>query len=178
MERETPHSLDRSALLVLFDYTSFTWQSYAAPVLSLGADTFVRPVTGSGWPSLRDALWHIALGWDGWLRDAAGASDPLDATPESVRSWDDLQEHRLKVRGWMRRLLDEMPDEELDAPVVLNAGTAFEARRSPAEILTHILLHERGHHGDICTLLTALGAAVPMSDFLVYAYFRDRRPET
>lgn len=45
---------------------------------------------------------------------------------------------------------------------------------SVAEVLAHILLYERSHHGDINALLERAGAELRASDYLVYVYFRDR----
>jgi uncharacterized damage-inducible protein DinB len=109
------------------------------------------------------------------LRDELGLEDPLDATPEDITSWDDLQAHRRKVRGWMRRVIDESTDEELVAqrsPVWPDNPAAMLVSR--ADVLAHILLHERAHHGDVSTALSALGGEAPATDYLVYLFFKRR----
>jgi uncharacterized damage-inducible protein DinB len=50
-----------------------------------------------------------------------------------------------------------------------------ELELSPADIMTHILLHERGHHGDIGTLFHAAGAPLPDIDYMTYVFFRNRK---
>jgi uncharacterized damage-inducible protein DinB len=135
-------------------------------------DAFTARIPGSGWGSLRDALFHLAGGWDGWLRDRAGADDSLDLVAESIASWDDLQLHRLKVRGWLQRVLDDTSDEALRARTFETGEGAAAIKSSVGDILTHILLHERGHHGDISTLLSQLGGAAPNVDYFVYVWFQ------
>jgi uncharacterized damage-inducible protein DinB len=106
------------------------------------------------------------------LRDRCGADDPLDVTPEQFTTWDELQPQRAKVRGWLRRVIDETSDDEMVAQdQVMRSGMMV----SRAEVLEHILLHERGHHGDISTLIERVGGAPGASDYLVYMFFRRRR---
>jgi uncharacterized damage-inducible protein DinB len=167
--------MDRDALNELFDYTAFTWESYGRALKTLPPDALARPLD-TGWPTLRDVLFHVAAGWDGWLRDRLGLDDPLDATPESLATWDDAQALRAKVRGWLRRVIDEAPDDVLRAKTdPMGEGALATTLVSPADVLTHILLHERGHHGDVTTALSQLGAQIGPSDFLVYEWFRQQR---
>jgi uncharacterized damage-inducible protein DinB len=162
----------RESLQDLIDYTTFTWAAYGRAVRALPADAFTSTVPGSGWPSLRHALFHLAGGWDEWLRDRAGADDPLDLVPESIASWDELQGHREKVRGWLQRVLDETSDDDLSARTFETGEGAAAIKSSVGDILTHILMHERGHHGDISTILSQLGAGSPNIDYFVYLWFQ------
>jgi uncharacterized damage-inducible protein DinB len=173
---ESAPIFDRPALNELIDYTDFTWRTYRNAVRALPADALARPIPGSGWPALRNVLFHIAGGWDSWLRDRLGLEDALDVASESIRTWDQLEAHRTKVRGWLRRVIDETSDDDLAAPTDLfAAGTPAETRVSPGQILAHIILHERGHHGDVTTLLAALGATPPAVDYLTYVFFKQRK---
>ncbi|MEX2227033.1 MAG: DinB family protein [Dehalococcoidia bacterium] len=90
---------------------------------------------------------------------------------EELTTWEDIDSIRSKTRPLLHRIIDETPDEELNMPT--KAALAAPAR-APSEIIAHILLHERGHHGDVTTLLSALGVTLPLSDYLVFAFFRDR----
>ena len=164
--------LDRAALEELYDYTSFTWQTYGNVVRGLPAGALTQPVEGSGWPALRDVLFHVAGGWDGWLRDQAGSTAPLDEGAESATSWEYLNGYRERVRGWMRRILDETSDIDLHRRNLPEFNGAMMVTK--AEILGHILLHERGHHGDITTLVSTLGGTPPPIDYLTYVFFKQR----
>ena len=69
------------------------------------------------------------------------------------------------------RIIDETPDERFDTRGTDASGRP---RGAPSEIIAHILLHERGHHGDISTLLDAFGVSLPPTDYLVYAFVGKR----
>jgi uncharacterized damage-inducible protein DinB len=161
--------MNRDALLELFDYTTFTWATYGVAMQQLPPDAFVRTIEGSGWTSLKQPLFHIAAGWDEWICELTGA-EPQTIECADVATWEELKAIRSKMRPLLLRIIEETPDEELHSTTDATVGG-----RSRSDIIAHILLHERGHHGDVTTLLSALGAEVPMSDYLVYAWFRDRQ---
>jgi uncharacterized damage-inducible protein DinB len=169
--------LNREALRELCDYTDFTWAAYANAVRALPPGAFTQPVEGSGWPSLHLALFHIAAAWDGWICARAGV--PLTTSqPADVTSWEQLEAIRGALRPPLRRIIEETPDDALHAPTqTMSPGTPAERSESIAGVAAHILLHERGHHGDVTTLLHALGGQPPNVDYLVYAFFRSRRPQ-
>ncbi|MEX2159647.1 MAG: DinB family protein [Dehalococcoidia bacterium] len=167
---------NRAALEDLFDYTTFTWESYGRSLKQLPPDALTRPIAGSGWSSLWEVLVHLAVAWDEWLRDRLGLDNALDVDAASLVSWDDIQAIRERTRGWLKRVLEETADEELHGRAALMfEGTAAEIRATAADILAHMLLHERGHHGDISTLLVQLGAMAPNVDYIVYLWFKQRR---
>jgi uncharacterized damage-inducible protein DinB len=166
-------TIDRAALREMFDYTTFTSASYANSVRHLPEDAFCRAVDGSGWPSLRDALFHIASAWDGWIVEASGSPHAI-VERSDITSWDDVERCRAAMRGRLESVIDRTPDDRLYAPSwpIVPAG---EPEMSPAHAIAHILLHERGHHGDVSTLLSALGAPVPGIDYMTYVFFRNRK---
>lgn len=95
-------------------------------------------------------------------------------TLEAITSWDQLDAVRRRNRGWLKLLLDETPGEVFHAETTVWEGTPAEMRASIAEVVTHLLLHERGHHGDVSTLIERLGGTPPAVDYLVYRWFRQR----
>jgi uncharacterized damage-inducible protein DinB len=169
-------SMDRQTLDELFDYTTFTWASYANAVRTLPPHALTRPLDGSGWRDLREPLFHIAAGWDGWLCQRAGESF-TEPHPEDLTTWSDLNDVRARTRAWLRRVIDETPDADLHArkPGTIGGDARSDFPASVADVLTHILLHERGHHGDVTTLLASLGATPPNVDYLIYRWFASRR---
>lgn len=119
-----------------------------------------------------------ADGMGGCASDS-GLDDPLDSEVEAMHSWTDLQPMRLKTRGWLRRIIDETTDEELaSASQPMWTATPASMEVSVGAILTHIMLHERGHHGDVSTALSLLGAEPSNIDYLVYVFFRQRGRQT
>lgn len=161
--------MNRGALRELFDFTTFTWASYRRSAPALAAELFRGDIAGSNWASLRDALFHLASGWDEWIIEQS--SEPLAIVgADSVTNWDELDAVRASMRTRLRRIIDDTPDDVFDTPTDVGGGL----RRSPREVVAHILLHERGHHGDITTLLTALGVTPHIVDYLVFVFAREQ----
>lgn len=163
----------RATLRELFGLTTYTWATYEKAIARLPDGAPAQPVAGSGWPALRDALFHAAAAWDDWLRDHAGASHTLDWSAGSIETWDDMQAIRRPVREWLSTILERTPEDELQRPQ--DGLTRAPMAVSVADVLAHILLHERGHHGDITTLITKLGGPMLAGDHLNYIYVTRQR---
>jgi uncharacterized damage-inducible protein DinB len=145
--------VDRAALEELFAYTDWTWRQYEATIRPLGDEALVKPVPGSGWPALRDALAHVNWAYDRWIADPSRTSDiPI----QTVNSWAEAAAFRRRVRKRFRDYLGSLSDEELAAPREMNIDGAV-ISHAPADILTLLLMHEREHHGDLNTLLYQRG---------------------
>ncbi len=171
--RPSPALLDRSALLELFDYTTFTWASYGRALEALPPDAFARPIEGSGRPSLREALFHLAIAWDEWLAEQSGEPHrPIELS--EINEWPQLDEFRQRLRAMLHTIMENSTDDQMKAPAFNNAP-GLPAELSRSELLAHMLLHERGHHGDVSTLLHAIGADPPGVDYIVYAVWRNRQ---
>jgi uncharacterized damage-inducible protein DinB len=153
--------MDRAGIEELFAFTDYSWGEHRKVIGALGDDLLTKPAPGSGWPALSDALAHINWAYLRWLADPNGTSDP---DVERVTSSDELEAYRRRVRDHARSYLDSLSDPELFARRRMNVdGEILEY--SPAEILTHVLLHERQHHGDISTLLYQLGVEAPIVEY-------------
>src|SRR5581483_10642765 len=124
----------RDTLNALFDYTDFTWEAYGRTLRSLPVEAVAVPVEGSGWPALRNVLFHIAAGWDGWMAETLRLDAPAEVDVATITTWEILQSKRQEVRGWLRRIIDETPDDQLVAQTrPMWQGTAAEMRTSPSE---------------------------------------------
>jgi len=155
--------MDRAAIEELFAFSDFCWRQHEEPIRALGDDALAKPVPGSGWPALREALAHVNFGYDRWLSILEGTRmTGFDA--ESVRSWDDLEVYRRRERARFRENLDTLSDTELATGRPMNVDGEMLLYR-PADILTHVLLHERGHDGDISTLLYQMGVEPPVVEY-------------
>jgi uncharacterized damage-inducible protein DinB len=150
--------MDRAAISQLFDFTEYGWQKYEVTIRPLGDQVLTTPAPGSGWPSLRDALAHINWAYVRWLADPVRTTS---AKVERVTSWHELDDYRRRVRTQARAYMDSLSDDELTAPRAMNVDGDM-LTYSPADILTHVLLHERQHHGDLNTLLYQLGVEIPV----------------
>ncbi|MGB2695447.1 MAG: DinB family protein [Dehalococcoidia bacterium] len=170
--------LGREALRELYGYTEFTWNACASAVRTLPESALTRAIAGSGWPSLADTLRHIVSAYDGWLHETLAAGPVVVERIEDVTTWEQLEEWRSKTRASFLRLLEDTPDAKLLDPSTrvwkeYDGGMLM----SIADVLAHVLLHERGHNGDVTTLLFQLGAEPPMTDYGVYLYVKRRRED-
>jgi uncharacterized damage-inducible protein DinB len=153
--------MDRAAIEALFAFTDYSWREHERVIRPLGDEGLTKPAPGSGWPALRDALAHIVWAYVRWLADPAGTTDkPV----ERIESWDDLEDYRRRMRDHAREYLDSLGDDELSTPREMNVDGETLVY-SPADILVHVLLHERQHHGDLNTLLYQLGIEIPIVEY-------------
>jgi len=159
--------VDRTAIEDLFAFTDFSWHRHEETIRALGDVALSKPVPGSGWPALRDALTHINWAYERWLSDPKGTTTTAGFDVESIRSWDDLESYRQRVRGWCREYLDSLSDRELMTPREVNIDGEM-MPFSPTDILVHVLLHEREHHGDISTLFYQMGVEPPLVEYRFY----------
>jgi uncharacterized damage-inducible protein DinB len=160
--------LNRDAIEELYGYTEFTWSVYGMQVELLPPGELAVPVPGSGWPALIDAFRHLLFAYDRWLHERLGAEAVIVPQIRDVASWEAFEDRRTNVRASFRRVLDETPDVELFKPRITVGDPP--GMMSAGDVLAHVLLHERGHHGDISTLFFAKGIEMPSMDYRVYLY--------
>lgn len=148
--------MHKTDLIDLFNYTGFAWDQFREAVPD-EAD-LVRAAPGSGWPALRNCLGHIVLAYERWVP----AIIELKARPlpepaaDDFASWPQIQAYREGVRNELLGALEGWSDEELAAMHEVDVDGDM-LRYSRAELVLHLLLHERGHHGDVTTLFWQLG---------------------
>jgi uncharacterized damage-inducible protein DinB len=153
--------MDRAAIEELFAFTDYSWRAHEDAIRPHGDEVLTKTAPGSGWPALRDALAHINWAYVRWLANpGATTARPV----ESIESWEQLDDYRRRVRTHARDYLDSLSDSELTTPrgMTVDGETIL---YSPGEILVHVLLHERQHHGDVATLLYQLGIDVPVVEY-------------
>ena len=167
--------MDRAAIEELYDMTDFTWETCVGFLDRLPDGALMAPVPGSGWPALINAFGHINYAYDRWLHERLKARDVIVPDFSVIKSWADIAEWRTQARASFRTILDGTPDDRLyvaDLPVWYDER----ARMSIADMLTHVLLHERAHHGDISTLFYHYGIEMPSMDYGMYLWKRQKRP--
>jgi len=159
--------MNRAAIEELFAFTDFCWQQHEKAIRPLGDGRLCEPVTGSGWPALRDAFMHINWAYERWLSDPHRVTDHVSFEIESVRSWDDIETYRQQVRGRCRESIDSISDGEVSTLHEIDIDGEIHTFSS-ADIIAHVLLHEREHHGDISTLLFQMGIEPPIVEYRFY----------
>ncbi|MEP7216602.1 MAG: DinB family protein [Anaerolineaceae bacterium] len=163
--------MDRAAIKELYDYTDFAWERIAATIDTLPPPQFGERVPGSGWPALRDCFEHFVSAYDGWINGewALGLRKLMHTGPESLQSWAQMRSYRRESRAAFLGAL-ECPDADLYAKREYRF-TDIPEMLSRADILANLLIHERGHHGDLNTLFHQLGVR---SFAIDYRYFLTR----
>ncbi|MEO8456638.1 MAG: DinB family protein [Chloroflexota bacterium] len=164
--------MNRAAIEELYDYDGWAWERLAESVQLLPQGTFERPAKGSGWPSLRNVLGHIAHGYHIWLSRVDAAGPPTFDSADA--DWAAIDDYYADVRTRFRAYLESLSDAELQADRDVPTWEGQVLRYTPAEVLSHILVHARAHHGDLYTLYHQLELDVDMP-LLDYRYYVDSR---
>jgi uncharacterized damage-inducible protein DinB len=155
--------MDKQALHDLFAYTGWAWEQIRTAIPD--DETLIVVAPGSGWPALRNCLGHIILAYDRWLPAIVDLeSRPLpELPPDDYLTWSQIDAHRRRTRDPLESHLNDWTDADLSQQHDVDIG-GEPIRYSRAELITHLLLHERGHHGDVTTLLWQLGldAEIPL----------------
>lgn len=165
--------MDRDAIRELFDYTGWAWERIAR-LIDEHSQSYATSAPGSGWPTVAACLSHVLATYDGWLNGPwAGVgigemSYPAE-WPKPIEAWPALQAYRERVRASFLVALDR-PDDLLYGPRYREEGSPG-GLLSLADILTNLVLHERGHHGDLNTLFAQHGVT---GYFLDYAFYRSQ----
>jgi uncharacterized damage-inducible protein DinB len=148
--------MDKTALEDLFAYTGWAWDQIRASVPD--DKTLVAVAHGSGWPTLRNCLAHMVLAYDRWVPAIVDLkSRPLpDLAPDDFLTWPQINSHRRRTRDGLQSHLEAWTDADLNEVQEVDVDEE-PVRYTRGELITHLLLHERGHHGDVTTLFWQLG---------------------
>ncbi|MEO8541526.1 MAG: DinB family protein [bacterium] len=148
--------MNRADLLDLFDYTEFAWQQLMA--VTDDNEVLLRPAENSGWPTLRDCLGHIVRAYSRWAPAIIERKTGFmpEIADSDFRTWAALNEEHASARHRLRQSIQTWNEDELTK---LNDVEVYgeTMRYSRSELILHVLLHERGHHGDATTLFWQLG---------------------
>jgi len=176
---DTISPMDRAALDELFDYTGWAWERIERVIDALPPEQFGAPVPGSGWPSLSACVEHFTAAYDGWLNgdwalNLGNSHYPRDGedfpnTPE-LKVWEAMKEYRAVCRAQCREVLGR-EDAWLFTKTDNDYGDGVIERWAPGDTIANLLLHERGHHGDLNTLFHQVGVRSYIID---YRYFLTR----
>lgn len=164
--------MERNAISELFDYTGWAWERIVR-LIDEHPQSYATPAPGSGWPSIAACLSHLVGSYDGWLNGAWGGiqlgemSYPGD-WPAPIDDWAAMKAYRLRTRSSFQQAL-ACSDEVLYLRNIREAGSPPESEPlSRADVLTNLVLHERGHHGDLSTLFYQHGITGFMVDYTFY----------
>jgi uncharacterized damage-inducible protein DinB len=166
--------MQRDAIEELFDYTAWAWERIERVIDRLAVGTFANPVEGSGWPRLFDCVNHFSSAYDGWINGewALALGEIKYPGDEAASDWPTMKAYRAECREMFRGAV-KIDDATLHEKREWDFGDSKEML-SRGDILANLLIHERGHHGDLNTLFHQLGVKSYIID---YRYFVSRRDE-
>ena len=167
--------MDKAALQELFSYTDWAWKQIKGAIPD--DETLGAVAPGSGWPDLRHCLAHIILAYDRWSPAIVDLdSRPMPDLPsDDFLTWSQIDAHRRRTRDALQSHLDAWTDADLGKQHMVDID-GRPVRYSRGELITHLLLHERGHHGDVTTLFWQLG--LDSETLLEYRFHLGRHQET
>lgn len=148
--------MDKAALQDLVAYTDWAWDQIRSVIPD--DESLSAIAAGSGWPALRNCLGHIILAYDRWVPAIVDLKTrPLpQIAPGDFLTWPQVDADRRRTRGALASHLEAWTAADLCEPHEVDVD-GERIRYSRGELITHLLLHERGHHGDVTTLLWQLG---------------------
>lgn len=160
----------KAELQQLLAYTDYVWGEFRRVVSD---SELSRVAEGSGWPTLRDCLSHMVQAHARWVPAIVdlrtGSMSELEN--DDCATWDQIEAARADVRNPLRERLDSWSEDELAASHNVDVDGAF-VPYTRGELIAHLLLHERGHHGDVTTLFWQLGIEAEIA--LEYRFFLAR----
>lgn len=175
--------MDRAAIEELYAYTGWAWERIERTIDALPAGAYEGATEASGWPSIAACITHFASAYDGWINGAwalglGETTYPADY-PAPVTSWPSMKAYRQRLRASFRLAFDQ-PDDVVFTKHPKDYGLGEESL-SRADILTNLLLHERGHHGDLNTLFHQHGIRSYIIDYRFFvtrnAHFDTDEPD-
>ena len=130
---------------------------------TLPAEEYSRPVTGFGFPTLRDQMIHIFNCEGFWVHMLQGASYTDDA-PGNRPLASDARAFQRDIMANTLAYLPGLTDEQLNTESELHFPDGDVATRTPALILHHMLTHAFHHKGQIVAMCRVLGHPAPDTD--------------
>jgi uncharacterized damage-inducible protein DinB len=163
--------MNRAAINEIFDYNAWAWGNVADQIKAHGEQLLARPAPGSGWPALGNCFGHIVFAYDVWLETLAGEPRREENEAPLISTLAELIANDSRARARFRECLASLSDDELqsDMDMVIYGQTLAYA---PADILGNLVMHERGHHGDINTLFYQHGIDGGVPDYRWYVNVR------
>lgn len=160
----------KTELQQLLGFTDFVWGEFRG---ALTDSQLSMVAEGSGWPTLRHCLAHMVLAHERWLPAIVElkAGSMREVGPDDFKTWREIDSLRSGFREELRSRLESWSDEDLALMQEVDVGGTV-VRYSRGELIAHLLLHERAHHGDVTTLMWQLGLDTDLAS--EYRFFLGR----
>jgi uncharacterized damage-inducible protein DinB len=156
-----------SDVLTLYRYNDWANGRVAEALQPLSADALNRDLGGS-FRSIRATFAHVVSAEWVWLERWRGLS--ISAVPDWVSGGDlplllaRLSEVQANRATYLGQLTESMLSQRLDFRYISGAAASHEL----SDLLLHAVNHSTYHRGQLASMLRAMGAAPPATDFVVF----------
>jgi len=156
--------MNRRDFLDLYTYTDWADRRLAGALRTLPAEAASRRFEGS-FPTIRDLVAHVVGAEWVWLERFGGASPA--ATPDWFQLGDvaDLCDRHAEVAARRLAFLRERTEESLDVRLSFRYFRGAAGSLALRDALFHVANHATYHRGQLASMLRAVGAEPPATDF-------------
>ena len=130
----------------------------------------VVELRGLSFDSMRDVFLHLTLVEDRWINYII--PDPfskwVDPNFDAFEDMDSLKKYMQDVEGKTENYLKRLSLEELNRQIVFPWGDKPDTRISIEKALTHMVLEDMIHYGELSAALWQMGLEAPYSGFWRY----------
>jgi uncharacterized damage-inducible protein DinB len=159
--------MNQTNIQLLYDYNRWANAQILDAVSRLTPEQLTRDLSTSH-HSVQETLIHILAAEWIWLMRCRGNSPNALLDPTDFSGLDSLREKWAEVEQEQKSFVDGLTDESLQS-IIAYTNTKGERWEYPLwQIMQHVVNHSSYHRGQATAMLRQLGAAVVMTDLLVY----------
>ena len=162
----------------LIGYNHTVRRLYLDSLVKLPWCEVVKP-RGASFDSLRDVFLHLTLVEDRWINYAIPDRLSLWVDPifDDFKNIESVKNYMLQVEEKTQQFLEPLTVEDLNREIVVPWGEKPYARLSVEAVLTHMVLEDMIHYGELSALLWQMGEEAPYSAFWRYKHLQNQKLE-
>ncbi len=158
----------------LIGYNHTVRRLYLDAFAKLPWSEVVKPL-GASFDSMRDVFLHLTLVEDRWINYAIPDRFNLWVDPvfDDFKDMESLKKYALQVEQKTQQYMQHLKSEELNRLVVVPWGEKPYAQLKVEDILTHMVMEDMIHYGELSALLWQMGKEAPYKAFWRYKHQLD-----
>jgi uncharacterized damage-inducible protein DinB len=131
---------------------------------------------GASFDSMRDIFLHLTLVEDRWINYAIPDRFSMWVDPvfDDFKGIESLKNYALQVEEKTIAYLQRLTPEELNRLVVVPWGEKPYASLRVEDVLTHMVLEDMMHYGELSALLWQMGEEAPYRAYWRYKHQQDK----